>query len=452
MKRSLLLAGLMVLSTATLLSAQTGLTIYQDGRVLVRRILPLQLPQGISSHRLALGPLDPASLFALDPDVTLTGARYDDAVDEPSTMRRAVGRTLVFETGAVGQEGPRTVEAEVLGVDPERFRLPGGEITFSRPGRPRYPADLVQLAPTTAATVRTARARENLALGFFTGGATWQAAYQVVLSSGGARVSGLAVIAAATLVADDAEVQLLAGDVGRAKATSARPMLMASREAADAMAAPPSEEAVGEAHLYSLAGRLTLRPWTSTTTMLFEPAVTPWARSFTVRGQLPWVGPLVQYGEEGEVPVDVGYLLRRPRSGGFGELPLPGGTWRLYQADASGRLQLIGESSSGHSAPGSDVQLSAGEAFDLKARRIQTDYATRRDSSRTVATAGYRVTVTNARDSAATVDVLEERRGEWSVLESSVAAEKLSSTRTRFRLRVPARGEAVLNYRIRAVW
>ena len=452
MKRFLILAGLMALGTATLLSAQTGLTIYQDGRVLVRRTLPLQLPQGVSSHRLTLGPLDPSSLFALDPDVTLTDARYDDAVDEPSTMRRAVGRTLVFETGPVLQGVPQTVEAEVLGVAPERFRLAGGEITFTRPGRPRYPADLVQLAPTTTTAVRTARAREHLALGFFTSGASWEAAYQVVLSSSGARVSGLALIAAATLAADDAEVQLLAGDVGRAKAAGARPMLMAAREAADAMAAPPTEEAVGEAHLYSLAGRLTLRPGTSTATMLFEPAVTPWERSFTVRGQVPWVGPLVQYGEEGEVPVEVGYLLRRPRSGGFGELPLPGGTWRLYQADASGRLQLVGESFSGHSAPGSDVQLSAGDAFDLRAVRIQTDYSTRRDSSRTVATAGYRVTVTNARDSAATVDVLEERRGEWSILESSVPAEKLSSTRTRFRLRVPARGEATLNYRIRVVW
>ncbi|MDH5314993.1 MAG: hypothetical protein OEW44_00820 [Gemmatimonadota bacterium] len=452
MKRPLVLASLLALGTATLLSAQTGLTIYQDGRVLVRRTLPLQLPQGASSHRLALGPLDPASLFALDPEVTLTGAHYDDAVDEPSTMRRAVGRTLVFDTGAAGQGMPQTVEAEVLGVDPERFRLAGGEITFSRPGRPRYPADLVQLAPTTSALVRTTRARENLALGFFTSGASWQAAYQVVLSSSGARVSGLALIAAATLAADDAEVQLLAGEVGRAKATGARPMLMAAREAADAMPAAPYEEAVGEAHLYSLAGRLTLRPGTSTTTMLFEPAVAPWERSFTVRGQVPWAGPLMQYGEEGEVPVEVGYLLRRPRSGGFGERPLPAGTWRLYQADAAGRLQLIGESSSGHSAPGSDVQLSAGEAFDLKARRIQTDYSTRRDSSRTVASATYRVTVTNARDSAATVDVLEERRGEWSILESSVPAEKLSSTRTRFRLRVPARGEAVLSYRIRVVW
>ena len=450
MKRSLLFTTLLALGSVTLLSAQTGLTIYQDGRVLVRRTLPLPLPLGVSSQRLALGQLDPASLFTLDPEVTLAGAAYDDAVDERSTMRRAVGRTLTFDTGAA-PGAPQTVEAEVLGVDPERFRLPGGEISFTRPGRPRYPADLVQLAATTTATVRAARARDGLGLGFFTGGASWQAAYQAVLAPTGARVSGLALISSSTLAAEDAEIQLLAGQVGQAKAGGVRPMLMAAREAAD-MAGAPSEEAVGEAHLYSLAARLTLQPGTSAATMLFEPTTTPWERSLMVRGQVPWVGPLVQYGDEGEVPVEVSYLLKRPRSGGFGELPLPGGIWRLYQADASGRLQLIGESSAGHTAPGSDLHLSAGQAFDLTATRLQTDYSTRRDSSRTVAMAGYRVTVSNARDSSATVDVLEERRGEWSVLESSVPGEKLSSTRTRFRLRVPARGETVLTYRVRVVW
>jgi hypothetical protein len=50
------------------------------------------------------------------------------------------------------------------------------------------------------------------------------------------------------------------------------------------------------------------------------------------------------------------------------------------------------------------------------------------------------------------MDVLEERGGEWSVLQSSLPAEKLSSTRTRFRVPVPAGGEATLTYRVRVVW
>jgi len=50
------------------------------------------------------------------------------------------------------------------------------------------------------------------------------------------------------------------------------------------------------------------------------------------------------------------------------------------------------------------------------------------------------------------VEVLEDRAGEWSVLSSSLPAEKVSSTRTRFRVRVPGKGEAVLTYRVRVVW
>ena len=38
MKRSIILASLVALGSAPLLSAQTGLTIYQDGRVLMRRV------------------------------------------------------------------------------------------------------------------------------------------------------------------------------------------------------------------------------------------------------------------------------------------------------------------------------------------------------------------------------------------------------------------------------
>jgi hypothetical protein len=129
---------------------------------------------------------------------------------------------------------------------------------------------------------------------------------------------------------------------------------------------------------------------------------------------------------------------------------------RLFLPDSGARLQLVGEAALDHTPAGEDLRLVAGNAFDLTARRVQTSYATRRDSSkagwRTLATADYRVTLRNAGDSTATIDVEEERGGEWSVVSSSVPAEKLSSTRTRFRIRVPARGESALTYRVRIVW
>ncbi len=450
--RAIMKAASFLVIAASPLGAQTGLTIYNDGRVLVRRTVPVSLTAGVSTHRLALGPLQPGSLFALDSGVVVTGASYDEAVDEANTMRRAVGQTLRFISyrGAAAD----TVSATVIGVNPERFRLADGRIVFQRPGIPLYPAELVLAEPTLTLAVRAGSARPNLRLGYFTQGASWQAEYAVVLGGSGARVNGHAAIASGTLRERDAEVQLLAGSVGRARASRLDVMMMAREQAANpAPMAPAEEEQVGEAHLYTLPGRVSLEPGVTTSVSLFEPAAAPWDRAYVVRGQLNYFGPLQQYGPEpNQVPVNVWYTLVRTGRTAFGDLPLPAGTWRLYQPDAAGRVQLIGEASAGHTAPGTDIRLAAGDAFDLTATRTQMSYTTRRDSLRTIATADYRVRIASAKDSAVTVEVWEERAGEWSVVSSSVPAERLSSTRTRFRVRVPARGEATLTYRIRAVW
>lgn len=454
MRRFMLVAAALL---ARPLSAQTGLTIYNDGRIMVRRTLPVALGTGVSNHRLSLGLLDPASLFALDSGVVVVGSAYDESVDEVNTMRRAVGQTLKFLTGREKNGVADTVSATVLGVNPERFRLPGGQIIFNRPGMPLYPAELVLTDPTLQVAIRSAQSRPSLRVGYFTGGASWSANYSVVLGRGTARISGQASIPSATLRAVDADVQLLAGSVGRAASVGkyARAPMLQERMAVADMAAQSeaSEESVGEAHLYTIPGRLTLEPGVTASVALFEPATAPWEKAYIVRGQIPYYGMLPQYGnEENQVPVEVAYTLKRTPKTTFGDLPVPGGVFRLYEPDEAGRLQLIGESSAGHTAPGKDLRLSAGAAFDLTAKRVQMTYSTRRDSLRTIATADYRVTITSAKDTAVTVEVIEERHGDWTVLSSSIPGEKVSSTRTRFRVRVPAMGEAVLNYRVRVVW
>lgn len=454
MRRFVLLA---VMLGARPAAAQIGLTIYNDGRVLVRRTLPNPLAAGMSTQRLALGVLDPASVFALDSGVAILGASYDESVDEPNTMRRAVGQTLKFWTGRNGRAGSSdadTVSALVVGVNPERFKLPNGQISFQRPGIPLYPAELVLADPTLALALRANVARPALRLGYFTQGAAWNASYSVILGKSGARVNGTAAIPSASLRVSDAEVQLLAGTIGSAPGPRPRFEVMAAAKAMNDVAqGAAAEQQIGEAHLYTIPGRISLEPGVTTSVALFEPATAQWEKGFVVRGQLNYYGPLPQYGnDESQVPVEVWYTLKRQAKTAFGDLPLPMGGYRLYEPDDAGRLQLIGEASAGHVAPGTDVRLAAGTAFDLTATRVQLSYSTRRDSLRTIATADYRVTIKSAKDSATTVDVLEERGGEWSVLSSSVPPEKLSSTRTRFRVRVPGKGEVTLTYRVRVVW
>ena len=88
---------------------------------------------------------------------------------------------------------------------------------------------------------------------------------------------------------------------------------------------------------------------------------------------------------------------------------------------------------------------------------MQTDYAQeqlappkRGVAQRQRITASYKVTVSNAKLAAVTVDVREARFGVWRVTESSVPAEKLSATEVRFRIPVPAGGEATLTYTVQA--
>jgi hypothetical protein len=426
--------------------------------VLVRRTVPLNLPKGNSTQRLTLGAFDPGTLFSLDSTIVLDRVSYDGAVDEASVLRRSVGKRLVFRL----TEPRDTVSALVLGVDPLRLQLPDGRISFTPPGLALYPSDVVVVEPSATVRVRSPEAKDQLRVGYFTTGATWQASYQVVLGRSDARVTGMAVLPSESLRAENAEIHLLAGSVGRAQPPPEppRPLMRTELRAADdAMAVSEAavEQRVGEFHLYSLPGRSTLLPGQTTSVALFDPAEVTYEHNYIVHGDVPYWGFLPQQGEQVDLPVEITYTLKRARKSSFGDRPLPGGVGRIYQTDSAGALQLVGEALVDHTAPGNDLRLKAGNAFDLTARRVQTSYATRRDSTKargvhTVATADYRVTLKNATDSAVTIDVQEERAGEWEVVASSVKPEKVSSTITRFRVRVPARGEAVLTYRIRVIW
>jgi hypothetical protein len=216
-----------------------------------------------------------------------------------------------------------------------------------------------------------------------------------------------------------------------------------------------SEEAVGETHVYQLPGRLTIEPGVPIATALFPRSSAPVTQELVVPGVLPWRGWIGPMPEPNRVPVQVWYTIKRAANSAFGGRPLPAGTVQVYQADSVGRVQLIGEAANDHTAPGRDLRLQSGDAFDITAERVQTDFnqeqlpAPRRDlAPRQRATASYRVTIANAKSTAVMVDVREARSGTWKIVESSMPAEKLSSTEVRFRIQAPANGEATLTYTV----
>ena len=455
-----MLVGLPLTAHLSPLTAQASATLYNDGRVLVRRTLPLSLPRGASAQRINLGQFDVGSLFSLDPDVSILGVRDDGANDDGALLRRAIGRSLLFRSGAMYRD---TMSATLVSVAPLRVRLADGSIISGLPGTPSFPAEAGFLAPATEVTFRSDAVRKDVRLGYFApGGGGWQASYQAVFSGGQARLSGVAVMNPGQLALDSAEIQLLAGQVSQvgpvdrvmSKAMNAAPA-MAEALQRDQVG---QEQKVGEFHLYTLPGRVTLSPGVTTTAALFDPASASYEKTYTVEGALPYWGGFGEDNNAADVPVGVTYVVKRPRKTELGDRPLPAGVVRMFEPDSGGRLQLIGEAAIDHSPAGEDLRLNAGTAFDLTAKRVQMSWQTGRDSTqgrrylRTYAIAAYADTLRNAGSADVTVDVFEERGGEWTVLLSSVPAEKVSSTRTRFRVKVPAGGQALLTYKVRVVW
>jgi hypothetical protein len=437
--------------------AMTSVTLFNSGRVLVRRTLPAAIPAGLSTQAFELGLFDPTSLTTLDPGVTVTGVRFDPSWSEDALLRRSVGRHFQFPRAPNG-----VVSATLIALDPERWKYDSsGKVVFGRPGQIQWPAELVPTAPATDVTLRSDRPRQGIKVLYQTSGASWNASYRIFLGSHG-RVEGVAALGAGSLDLSDVEVQLLAGDIGHAVPSPQRMNMAMAPAARDAVmtigAESASEEAVGEAHLYTLPARISFLPGLQLTVPLFEPTAATGERKLAVGGGLPYYGGFERQQDETPVPVEVAYRFERKLGTPFGDLVVPGGGVSLFSSDNAGRMQLIGQGAIGHTPAGRELLIPTGTAFDVTAKRVQTDYSVTRGvvapntPMRTTALASYRVTLQNAKDSAVVVDVREDRGGDWSVVESSVPPQKRSSTRVVFPVTIPAKGTTVLTYRVRAVW
>jgi len=448
--------GLGVLLPAVIAAqAPTSVTLFNSGRVLVRRTVAMTIPGGVSTQSFELGVFDPTSLTSLDAGVAFTGVRFDPSSSEDALLRRSIGKTFRFQrTAATSQM------ATLIALDPERWKWDDGKVTFGRPGQIQWGVEQVPTAPVTDVTLKSDRARQSLKVMYATTGVSWGASYRIFLGAQG-RIEGVAALSGGTLDLADVEVQLLAGDIGR-------PQGGQQMYAAKAMAAPApgmnafeeamTSEAVGEAHVYTLPSRISFMPGVQLTVPLFEPVAAVGERRLSVGGAIPYYGSFQQQPDESPVPVEVAYRFDRKAGTPFGDLVMPAGNVSFFSADNAGRMQLIGQGSIGHTPAGKELVIPTGTAFDVTATRVQTDYsvaravATANAPTRTVVTAAYRVTLQNAKDSSVVVEVREDRGGEWSIVDSSIPPVKRSSTRVVFPVTIPAKGTVALTYRVRVVW
>ena len=394
------LAAAVLLATATTSApaagqelADPGLTIYMQNTALVRATVDRPIADGEQTVRVDGLPanLQPTSLVVLDPEATLLGVH-----------------------------GRRTYQSAEEGN-----------------------------AVSLALDLRVDRALDGLRIAFLTRGMSWSPSYSMVVASddASARIDGYASVSNSTGTSyEDAEIQLLAGsvDVGGGGPS---PMVMREVRADGLMAASApqvSQQAFSGYHLYDVDVPVALRAGASRRIRLLGAGSVPVSREYVLAGAVNHRRQ--QTGEPQRQEAYIRYRVERPEGTSFADLPIPGGTVRMYRPDDQGRLQLLGVDAVPNTPAGEELLLTVGRAFDIGGTRIQTDWER---AAEDVYESSWRIELVNRSDEAVVVRVIEALQGDWEILSSSHDPQRLSAGRVRFDVSVQADGEATLTYEVR---
>lgn len=384
--------------------------------------------------------------------ILTTGSGEAQRVDAPgltiyaqnlALVRASVERTLEPGERTVRLDGlPSNLQVSSLLVLNEGTSLLGVH------GRRNYQSPQEGNAVSLELDLRVDSPLSELRLAYLTGGMSWSASYSMIVApdDGSAQVDGYASIDNGSgAVFENASVQLLAGTIntsGRDRAYEMDAMAMAEGRA---MAQAPgiSEVPFSGYHLYELDTALDLHAGESRRVRLMGAASTGVAREYVLPGQVSYYQ---QMAEPQRQAAFIRYRVERPEGTELGDVPLPAGQVRIFQADSAGRLQLLGVDSIPNTPAEEELLVTIGEAFDIVGTRTQTSYE--RPGS-DLYESSWEVELVNRSDGDVVVQVIEQIRGDWEILQSNHDAQRLSAGAVRFDVPVVTGGEATLTYRVR---
>lgn len=241
----------------------------------------------------------------------------------------------------------------------------------------------------------------------------------------------------------NASLKLLAGDVHkvtqpqRYRAMASYSMKKESRKMVNQF----SEKSFSEYHLYSLAGKTTVGNNETKQMSLFNANSVPTQKLYIFEPQSSGRSYLQRNNNK---KVNVKLELKNSEKNNLG-MALPKGKVRVYKRDDDGALQFIGEDLIDHTPRDEKIRLYIGNAFDLVGERKRINYL--RPNKRTTR-ASFQISLRNHKDSDVEITAIEHAYGDWKIKSSSHEYKKTSSTKFEFTVKVPKRGETVIDYEI----
>ena len=295
--------------------------------------------------------------------------------------------------------------------------------------------------PTLVWRISGARKREQkLEVSYLTTGMNWKAEYVGELSEKDDRLhigAWVNITNQSGTTFENARLKLVAGDVRRVRPQRIireRPI-----EAFSAKTAVPEqfrEKAFFEYHLYTLQRPTTLKRNQIKQISLFSPVTVACTKKF------------VYNGRRGGEKVDVRIVFQNNKENGLG-IPLPKGIFRLYKRDGNS-LEFIGEDRIDHTPRNEKVELTIGQAFDIRVKRTVVE---EKRISRTTIERQVEVEIRNQKEKEdIDVAVVEYMGRFWEILKSTHPYVQKSANECEFMVPVKANSTTKLKFRVRISW
>ncbi|MES1227480.1 MAG: hypothetical protein ABUL72_02355, partial [Armatimonadota bacterium] len=249
---------------------------------------------------------------------------------------------------------------------------------------------------------------------------------------------------------ENAKLKLLAGEVNRVRET---PMPTTLAAPADAAAMPRSramaEEQFGDYHLYTLDRLATVRNNEIKQLSLLE-AVGIKVNKVLLIDSARDSWSTAENDEVGDTNIKptIYIELENSKENNMG-MPLPAGTFKVFQRSKSGSLEMLGEDSITHTPRNEKVKLHVGQAFDVVASRKRTAYV--KVTARRVRET-FEIEVRNRKESPETVTVWERNSGDHKVTKANMEYTTLDSTTTQFLLKLGANEVKTIVYTVETKW
>ena len=417
-------------------------TIYNGELALVQDTRQLDLPAGRTRQEFpdVSAQIRPETVTLSGNGVGIVEQNFDfDLLSPAALMQKAVGETITLvrtnpATGAETRERARVLAANggvVLQIG-ERIEVLRDDGLPVRVIFDRVPENL-RARPTLSVTVQSERAgRRPVTLTYLSAGLGWSADYVALFDEANGRMdvqgwitltnnSGTPYVNANTLLVAGAVNEDQQNQYGGRRG----PIRQAGTETA-------GRERLADFYLYPLPERTTIANRQTKQVSFLDVHNTPAMRAYEYRNA--WLGTTEQ-------PQSANTVLRfsSSRDQGLGDA-LPAGTVRVYQRDARGNPQFVGESAIGHTPMGSQLGLVTGQAFDVKVRAV-VERRERINAERWRTTMRY--TLTNARPNPVTVDLLQSGLwGDTRITQENMPSERRSADEALWHVPVPANGEA----------